>query len=197
MTSDTGKLGGRLALLDPVALSAAQTKIYDRVNASLGSLADRIHVRSKTDDGRLIGPFNPMILSPEISSGFLDLLDAEGKYTSLSERVRELVILAVGAVWKADYELYFHSAAARKAGIPESAIRTLATGGLPDDLSEQEKVAQRYAHQLSAEHRVDPDLYRSAVRAFGEQGVVDLTYLIGIYDLTCALLNSFDVPAAE
>jgi 4-carboxymuconolactone decarboxylase len=197
MTSDTEKLGGRLALLDPVALSATQKEIYDRVDGSLGALANRIHVQSKTDDGRLIGPFNPMIVSPAISSGFLDLLDAEGRYTSLDERVRQLVILAVGAVWKSDYELYFHSAAARKAGIPENAIRTLAAGGLPDDLSEQEKVAQRYARQLSAEHRVDPDLYSAAVRTFGEQGVADLTYLIGIYHLTCALLNSFDVPAPE
>ena len=83
----------------------------------------------------------------------------------------------------------------RKAGISESAIRALAADGLPDDLSEQEKVAQRYARQFSAEHRVDADLYGAAVHAFGERGVVDLTYLIGIYHITCGLLNSFDIPA--
>jgi 4-carboxymuconolactone decarboxylase len=48
MTSDTEKLGGRLALLDPVALSVAQKEIYDRVDDSLGALANRIHVQSKT-----------------------------------------------------------------------------------------------------------------------------------------------------
>jgi hypothetical protein len=26
---------------------------------------------------------------------------------------------------------------------------------------------------------------------------VDLTYLIGIYHITCGLLNSFDIPAPE
>lgn len=197
MTAHTEKLGGRLALLDLAGQSSAQKEIRDHINATLGSFADRIHVQSKTDDGRLIGPFNPMLYSPEISSGFLALADAEGKYTSVDERVREIVILTVGAVWKSDYELYFHSAAARKAGIPETAIQTLATGGLPDDLSEQEKVAQRYARQLSAEHRIDPDLYNAAARTFGKQGVVDLIYLIGIYHLTCGLLNSFDVPAPE
>jgi 4-carboxymuconolactone decarboxylase len=51
----------------------------------------------------------------------------------------------------------------------ESAIRALAAGGLPDDLSEQEKVAQRYARQFSAEHRVDADLYGAAVHVFGER----------------------------
>jgi 4-carboxymuconolactone decarboxylase len=195
MTADTEKLGGRLALLDPRALSPAQKAVYDRISAAFGSWADRIHFRSRTDDGRLIGPFNPILFSPGISSSFLDLHDAEEEHTSLDERVRQVVILAVGAVWRSDYELYAHSAAARKAGISESAIRTLAAGGLPDGLSEQEKVAQRYARQFSAEHRVDADLYGAAVHAFGEQGVVDLTYLIGIYHITCGLLNSFDIPA--
>lgn len=197
MTVHNEKLGGRLPLLDPRALSGAQKEIYDRMNRTFVSWSDRIHFQTKTEDGRLIGPFNPILFSPSISSSFLDLHDAEEKYTSLDERVRQVVILVVGAVWKSDYELYAHSAAARKAGLSENAIRTLATGGLPDDLSSQEKVAQRYARQFSAEHRVDDGLYRSAVHAFGEQGVVDLTYLIGIYHITCGLLNSFEIPAPD
>ena len=197
MTVHTEKLGGRLPLLDPLTLSVAQKEIYDRMNRTFVSWSDRIHFQSKTDDGRLIGPFNPILFSPSISSSFLDLHDAEEKHTSLHERVRQVVILAVGAVWKSDYELYAHSAAARKAGLSENAIRTLTTGGLPDDLSGEEKVAQRYARQFSAEHRVDAALYRSAVDAFGAQGVVDLTYLIGIYHITCGLLNSFEVTAPD
>ena len=133
MTADTKKLGGRLALLDPRALSPAQKAVYDRISATFGSWADRIHFQSKTGDGRLIGPFNPILYSPGISSSFLNLHDAEEKYTSLDERVRQVVILSVGAVWKSDYELYAHSAAARKAGISENAIRTLTAGALADD----------------------------------------------------------------
>lgn len=197
MTAHADKLGGRLPLLDPLALSAQQQDLYDRINATFGKWSHNIHFQSKTDDGRLIGPFNPILYSPGISASFLDLHDAEEKHTSLGGRVRQVVILSVGAVWKSDYELYAHSAAARKAGISKNAIRTLAAGGLPDDLSEPEKVAQRYARQFSAERRVDADLYTAAVHAFGEHGVVDLTYLIGIYHITCGLLNSFDIPAPD
>ena len=197
MTTHTDKLGGRLPLLDPQTLSAAQKEIYDRINATFVSWSDRISFQSTTDDGRLIGPFNPILFSPGISASFLELHDAEEKHTSLGERVRQVVILATGAVWQSEYELYAHSAAARKAGISENAIRTLVVGGLPGDLSEQEKIAQRYARQFSAEHHVGADLYSAAVHAFGEKGVVDLTYLIGIYHITCGLLNSFDIPRPE
>ena len=127
----------------------------------------------------------------------MDLHDAEEKYTSLNERVRQVVILAVGAALQSDYERYAHEAAARIAGISEDAIRTLATGGLPDDLSDQEKIAQRYARQLSVEHRVDVATYSAAEHAFGRQGLVEITYLVGIYHIVCSLLNAFEVPAPD
>ena len=121
----------------------------------------------------------------------MDLHDAEEKHTLVNERVRQVVILTVGAVWQCEYELYAHAAAAKIAGIPEDAIRTLLTGGLPDDLSDQEKIAQRFARQLAAKHRVDAATYGAAERAFGMQALVDITYLVGIYQLVCGLLSAF------
>jgi 4-carboxymuconolactone decarboxylase len=195
MSVPTEMLGGRLPLLDPQALSAQQKETYDRLNTTWVAWADSVPFQSKTEDGRFIGPFNPILFSPTISSSFLDFQETEQKDTSLSQRVRQVVILAVGAVWKANYELYAHSAAARKVGISEDAIRTLATGGLPDDLSDEEKIAQRYARQLSAEHHVDAALYSAAERTFGHRGLVEIAYLTGAYHTVCALLNAFEIPA--
>ena len=48
--------------------------------------------------------------------------------------------------------------------------------------------------KLSSE-AVSDDLYREAKQAFGEEGLVAMIYLIGIYLVTCALLNGFDIPA--
>jgi 4-carboxymuconolactone decarboxylase len=52
--------------------------------------------QSTTGDGRLIGPFNPFLLNPAVASKLLNLQFAEQSQTSLSERVRQVVILAVG-----------------------------------------------------------------------------------------------------
>ncbi len=190
-------LGGRLPLLDPATLTAEQREIYDRQDRTMIPWAKTSGFRGKANDGRLIGPFNPVLLSPGITPCFLDLQEAEAKHTTLSERVRQVVILVVGAVWKSDYELYAHSAVARKAGISEGAIRTLAAGGLPDDLIDHEKIAQRYARQLSVEHRVAAALYRAAEEASGRQGLVDIAYLVGIYYIVCGLLNGFEIPAPD
>ena len=192
---DATYLGGRLPLLDPASLTDTQKAVYDRLRATMIRWADQSGFQGMTDQDRLIGPFNPVMLSPGIAPAFLDLQEAEEASTSLSERVRQVVILAVGAVWRADYELYAHAAVARKAGLADDVIRGLAAGTLPEGLSEQENVAGRFARQLAAERRVDADVYHAAETAFGAQGLADITFLAGIYQLVCGLLTAFAVPA--
>ena len=85
---------------------------------------------AKLPDGRLIGPFNTILASPEIASSFLALPASEQEHTSLSERVRQVVILTVGTVWESDYD-------ARRAGLSEDAIRALSQVDEADDLMQR------------------------------------------------------------
>jgi hypothetical protein len=55
--------------------------------------------QGKTEDGCLIGPFDPILYSPGISTAFMDLHDAEEAHTSIDEQVRQVALLAVGSVW--------------------------------------------------------------------------------------------------
>ena len=195
MTVQTDALGGRLPLVDPAALTDDQQELFDLLSNTLVAWANLFEFRAATDDGRLIGPFNPALYSPAISAKFVELQMFEPMHTSLNERVREVVILAVGAVWRADYELYAHAAAARKAGLSEHAVKALANGEVPEELTADEKIAGRIARQLSSTHRVDDALYREAEQAFGRRGLVDIAALIGAYHAVCTTLTMFDVPA--
>jgi 4-carboxymuconolactone decarboxylase len=197
MPDQTDTLGGRLPLAHPAALNPAQREVFDRMATRIVPWANDAQFQSTAEDGRLIGPFNPALLNPAIAGPFLDLQFAEQVHTSLSERVREVVILAVGAVWQADYELYAHLAVARKTGLSEEAARAVATGGQPDDLSFDETIALRLTQQLSTTHRVDESLYQAAETAFGAKGLIDIAFLIGIYHSVCATLTMFAIPAPE
>ena len=197
MDTDFEKLGGRLPLLDPTALQGEQRELYHTLFDTLVSWAESNGFRGATDDGRLIGPFNPYLYSPGITPGFLKWMQADGQHTSLSKRVHEIVILTVGALWRSPYELYAHAAVARTVGVPEGVIDDLVAGRTPDGLSGQELLAHRFARQLTEVRRVDEALYRDAEAAFGRRALVDLVYLVGLYLLTCALLNAFEIPAPE
>jgi 4-carboxymuconolactone decarboxylase len=195
MTKPTKNLGGRLPLADPATLTGPQRDLFEALKATWEPLSDKAGVQMTTADGRLIGPYNTFLLHPEVVAKFSEFQAAEATYTTLSKRVREVVILAVGAVWGADYELYAHTALARNAGLSEVAVTTLVNAGIPEDLSDHEKIAARLAHQLSTSHRIDDELYREAVHAFGATGLFDIAALMGEYHTVCAALTLFAVPA--
>ena len=190
-------LGGRLPLLDAASLTDAQKAMWDRMDATLGHWADEVGFRSKTQDGRFIGPFNPILRSPDIGQSFLRLQHDEARYTSLSERIREIVILSVGSVLKAPYELYAHAAAGRKAGFSASAVEALATGAACDDLAVEEDLARRLTLALTVDHAVGDALYAEGLQRFGEKGLVDLVILAGCYHTVCGMLDLFAVPAPD
>ena len=75
--------------------------------------------------------------------------------------------------------------------------RSLANGGSPEDLSDEERVAQRFVRQLTAERHVEEPIYRAAEATFGRKGIVAMTFLAGCYQIVCSLLNEFEIPAPE
>lgn len=144
--------------------------------------------------GRVVGPFNPLLYSPKVGEAFVAYLAAERANTALSAKVREVVILTVGAVWHSAYELYAHTAVAEKAGLDPATIAALADGRVPDGLPDDQAAAHQFARQLAAEHRVDESLYQLSAERFGQKGVVDLIHLVSLYMATGALLNGLAVP---
>lgn len=195
MPDDSQQLGGRIALFAPDDLTGQQRKVYDIINQQMVPWAEKAGFKAKLPDGRLVGPFNPILLSPEMGEAFLTLQAVEGKNSSLSPRVRQVVILTVGAVWNSDYERYAHSAVAREAGLSDSAIEALAQGEAANDLSPEEHVAQRFTLTLTTDHHVEDELFDEARAAFSDRGIVDIIILAGCYDLISSLLNAFKVPA--
>ena len=189
-------LGGRLSLLKPTDLSPDQRKLHGILSENMVSWAKESGFQADTADGELIGPFNPMLYSPHIGQALIQYLGAEREHTALTPKVREVVILTVGAVWGAAYELCAHAAVGRKAGLDEASIQALVVGGAATEtLAVEESAAHEFTRALVAERRVEPELYTRTVEIFGEKGVVDMIHLAGNYMTVSALLNAFDVPA--
>ena len=195
MTKPSQSLGGRLPLADPETLTTAQRDLFEALKATWEAYANKAGIQVTTEDGRLIGPFNSFLLHPEVAAKLGEFQAAEATHTTLPQRVREVVIIAVGAVWRADYELYAQTTVAHNAGLSNEAVTTLANGGIPEDLSVHEKIAARLARQLSTLHRVDDELYREAEEAFGRTGLFDIAALMGLYHTVCTALTLFEVPA--
>lgn len=189
-------LGGRLPLLSPDSLTAAQRAVYDRVGATRVRHAEGAGYLAALPDGRLIGPFNAYLRAPKLAEALLTWVQAIAG-AGIPADVREVVILTVLAHWPADYAGYAHTIAAARANLPGSAITALRTGDSPTGLRPEVELAHRLTVALLRDHRVPDDLYADTVTAFGVETLVTLVNLIGQYLTTAALLTCFQVPAPE
>lgn len=195
MNSNPDRLGGRTPLLRPDELTGARRRTYDIMNETMVPWAEKSGFEAKLPDGRMIGPFNGFLFSPEMTQSFLDWQMVEQKHTTLTGRERQIIILATGAVWRCDYERYAHAAVARGVGLSEAAIAALRVGDPAPDLSPKEETAQRFTTRIAADHRIDKALFAETLAAFDLQGVSDIIQLAGQYMTISSLLNAFEVPA--
>ena len=194
MASSSESLGGRIPLFKPETLSSAQRPVYQDMVSKMVPWANKSGFTAELGSGELVGPFNTILLSPEMGQAFLNLQESEQAHTSLSQRLRQVIILTVGAAWRSEYERYAHAAVSKKAGLSDKSIQDLASGIPAQDLSAEERLAQMFTWQLITEHHISEALFADASAVFGVKGIVDLIFLAGCYDTISALLNAFAVP---
>ncbi|WP_115717780.1 carboxymuconolactone decarboxylase family protein [Gallaecimonas mangrovi] len=195
MSKRDSDLGGRLPLFEPTTLDAAQRDLYDSFVSNWVTFANQIGVKAATDDGRLIGPFNFLLLHPPITEKLSAWQHAEQTHSTLNKRVREVVIMTVGAIWQASYELYAQEHAAKQLGFSDKELAELQAGKLPSTLAEDEKLAGIFVRKLMLERQIDDALYQEAERCFGKTGLFDIISLMGVYQTVCSGLALFQVPA--
>ena len=94
----------------------------------------------------------------------------------------------------AKYEWYAHRPLALKGGLAESIADDVARGARPAGMKDDEAVVFDFCSVLHRQHFVDDALFKRAVDALGEQGVVDLIGVSGYYTLVSMVLNVAEVP---
>jgi 4-carboxymuconolactone decarboxylase len=139
------------------------------------------------------GPFNALLRSPELA----DRVQKVGEYARfnsvLPARLSEMAILINARFWGSKYEFFAHRPMAVKAGLAESIGDALAQEKRPTGMKADEDVVYDFCTTLHRQHFVDDGLFKRAVDALGEQGVIDLIGVSGYYTLVSMVLNVADV----
>jgi 4-carboxymuconolactone decarboxylase len=147
--------------------------------------------------GALLGPFPPMLHFPQFGVPALTFLKSLDNHATLSKTVREVAILTVGGALGSRFELYAHEIMAAAFGLSPGIIASLAAGGRPEGLNEEETIAHDIACVLVKGHIVPTSTYNQAVHLLGQNGTGELIFLISGYCLIATVLNGFDMPAPE
>ncbi|MEI9931050.1 MAG: hypothetical protein WDM89_11020 [Rhizomicrobium sp.] len=185
----------RLPLIAPADLTPEQKPLYDDMRKGIAGNFNTF--KTIREDGALMGPWNPWLHEPGIGKAIWDLTLAMTANASLTDNVRQIAILVVGAQFDAAYEMYAHIAVAEHEGMKPERLATLVAGLKPVDLADDESVAFDVAHKLVRGGTLPEPLYRLSVATFGQHGTNELIYLVGLYSLVSTTLNGFNVPVPE
>ncbi|TDH63640.1 carboxymuconolactone decarboxylase family protein [Dankookia rubra] len=139
--------------------------------------------------GRMSGPFNAWLRSPEIADA-LQNVGAKVRYkSSIPPALNEFAILITAREWTSQYEWYAHHPLAMKAGLPPQVAAELAQGRKPEGMDADTALVWQFCTELHRNHVVSDATYAAARQRFGEQGVVDLIAVSGYYVTVSMTLN--------
>src|SRR5271155_2446761 len=136
----------RLPLIAPADLTPQQKSLYDDMRKGITSNLNAFKVLS--ENGALMGPWNPWLHEPGIGKAIWDLTLAMTANAILPDNVRQIVILVVGARFDAAYEIYAHIAVAEREGMKPERLATLVANLKPNDLAPDESVAFDFTFAL-------------------------------------------------
>ena len=187
----------RLNPLAPGQLSPELRAVHDDMAQAIAE-----HLKgfvSKRADGALVGPFAPMLHFPQFGQPAWSYTKALIENSKLPKAAHEVAILVTGARFNSRYELYAHEHVAEQAGLSKAKVASIAAGQRPTDLTEEEAAAYDVAAVLAGGRNLPESTYQRALRAFGEEQMAELVYLVGGYCLVSVLLNAYDmsVPGSE
>ena len=144
-------------------------------------------------NGAVSGPYGILLHSPDLAVSGAAL----GKYlrwnSALTPSQREIAILTVAQILEAKVMWSAHVRLARDAGVREEVIDTIAHSADLTKLTSEESQIIRYVDELFNNNKIRNATIDSLHRRLGDQGIVDITGLVGYYAFVGATLNAFEL----
>lgn len=187
---------GRLPWPAPTELAPESQAVYAAITGGPRATGPQ-HFRLMDSDGRLEGPFNAMVVAPSVGGPLQELGAAIRYRTLLTDRAREVAILALAADARSDFEWYAHEPIARACGIADADIAAIREGGESAGLDETERLVLRATRTLVAERALGTALADECKDRLGPAGFVELVVLVGYYQALDLTLRAFRTPLPE
>ncbi len=148
-------------------------------------------------DGRVLNIFSTLANHPKLMKRWLVFGNHVLQKSSLEPRERELVILRVGWLCRAEYEWGQHVIIAKGCGLSDDEIRRIQQGPDAPGWDPFERALLRAADELHADSMVSDATWKELAERYDTQQLIDLVFTVGQYTLVSMALNSFGVQLDE
>ena len=144
--------------------------------------------------GRLINIYRLMLHSPALASAWFDLNQAVRYGTEIDGQCRELAVIRVAILNKVEYVIRAHGPAyALKEGLTPEQVAALSDWQPSDLFDEKQRALLAYTDAVTRDIDVPHAVFVDVRKHFSERQVVELTMLIGAYNMLTRFLKALKV----
>jgi len=145
--------------------------------------------------GRISPLYQVLLNSPPVAHGWEQMLSAIRNRNSLPAALRELVILRVAVLNRANYEFDAHVPHALAAGVSQATVDGVRMQPLPDAivLSEDERLALELTDAMTRDIEVPDALFERLRARFDAHALVDLTATVAAYNMVSRFLVALHI----
>lgn len=162
----------------------------DTTRPDLAPLVERI---KRERGGKLLNLYRMLLHSPPVAEGWLAFFTAVRQKTTLAGRYRELAIMRIAVINRADYEFTQHVPFALAEGLSQTQLDALRAGREPEGLTEADRAVLAYADAMTRQVRVPEDVFARVRAHFAERELVELTATIAGYNCVSRFLEAVGV----
>jgi len=144
--------------------------------------------------GRLINIYRLMLHSPMLANAWFDLNQAVRYGTQIDGQCRELAVIRVAVLNNVEYVQRAHGPAyALKEGLTAEQVSAIANWSTSNLFSERQRALLAYTDAMTRDSEVADTVFAELRTHFSERQVVELTMLIGAYNMLTRFLKALKV----
>lgn len=148
-------------------------------------------------DGHVYNIFTTLARHPQLLKRWLVFAGHVLSKSTLPARDREIAILRMGWVSRAEYEWGHHVAIGKQAGLSDDDIERIAEGPHSAGLDPFEATLLRAVDELHANSFISDPTWKALAERYNTQQLLDLLFAAGQYKLVSMVLNSVGVQLEE
>lgn len=154
-------------------------------------------VRSRFGGGKMLNIFRTLAHHPKLMKRWMVFGNHVLAKNSLPVRDRELAILRVGWLCKAEYEWAQHTEIALNSDITRDEIKRVTLGPDAAGWSDREVALLRAADELVDDAFIGDETWNRLSSFYDKEQLMDLIFTVGQYNLVSMALNTLGVQLEE
>jgi 4-carboxymuconolactone decarboxylase len=150
--------------------------------------------RWKEGGARGMHALGTLVRHPPLAKAFLTFNAHVASASTLSKRIREILILRISWLRRAEYEFIQHVILGQQAGITEIELERIQSGPDAAGWDPVDAALVRAVDELYADARIGDATYALLSTKFDTAQLLDLVFVVGCYETLAMVFKTFGVP---